>query len=206
MEAKLLPVDDHLNLLSTQFLAIVLQPSHPSHSIVTRPPGPRKLRKTIQSRCKNDILGNQLVNGALLPEACRGTLMAIHTQIMDNARERSAPNPVLNQRPPDISKTASELPRAMRTTLDQLRSSHCIRLQSYLERVGRSPTPECPHCKQADQTTNHLFQCTSFPTSLSPRDLWVAPIKVTNFLIKHPDFSDLRKFFSPPHTSPPSSP
>ena len=36
-ETKTLPVNDHLSLLSTQFLARALQPTHPSHSLITTP-------------------------------------------------------------------------------------------------------------------------------------------------------------------------
>ena len=38
-EAKMLPVQDHFSLISSQYLARALQPNYPSHSIVTYPLG-----------------------------------------------------------------------------------------------------------------------------------------------------------------------
>ena len=49
-EASVLPVSDHLSLLSSQFLARCLVPSHPSHQTVTAPSGPRQMKHTLQSR------------------------------------------------------------------------------------------------------------------------------------------------------------
>ena len=46
-EAQVLPVDEHLSLLSAQFLARTLVPSH---SVTTSPSGPRNIRHTLQSR------------------------------------------------------------------------------------------------------------------------------------------------------------
>ena len=44
-EAQVLPVNSHLSLLCSQFLARTLIPSHPSHHITTSPSGPRRVKK-----------------------------------------------------------------------------------------------------------------------------------------------------------------
>jgi len=48
-DTQVLPLHDSLSLLSTQFLARALQPTHPSHKMVTSPPGPRNMKNTLQS-------------------------------------------------------------------------------------------------------------------------------------------------------------
>ena len=48
-DTQVLPLHDSLSLLSTQFLARALQPTHPSHNLVTSPPGPRNMKNTLQS-------------------------------------------------------------------------------------------------------------------------------------------------------------
>ena len=44
-ETRMLPVQDHLSLLSIQLLASSLQPEHPSYPTVTSNPGPRDMKK-----------------------------------------------------------------------------------------------------------------------------------------------------------------
>ena len=47
-ETKMLPVDDHLSLLCSQFLVTALQPGHLSYPIVTADSGPKDKKKTLQ--------------------------------------------------------------------------------------------------------------------------------------------------------------
>ena len=49
-ESKIMPVGDHLDMLSRQFLAKTLVPDHALHQVTTRQPGPRSLRHTLSSR------------------------------------------------------------------------------------------------------------------------------------------------------------
>ena len=46
----MLPVGDHLDLLSRQFLTQVSVDSHPSHSVISGVPGPRSHRHTLSSK------------------------------------------------------------------------------------------------------------------------------------------------------------
>ena len=49
-ETKMLPVQDHVSLISSQYLARVLQPNNPSHSVVTSPSSSRNMKQLLQSR------------------------------------------------------------------------------------------------------------------------------------------------------------
>ena len=204
MHILVLPVADQLALQSTNFLARALQPNHPSHHIVRRHRGPRLQKHTLQSLFgSNRVLRKNLVNGSLPPESYKDTIKSIHTKIVAKAVHRQKPNKVLGGKALEISKSERSLPRAVRTTLTQLRSSYCIKLKSYRARIGKASSPKCPHCNRFEQTTNHLFQCKSFPTQLTTRALWEAPEVVASFLKNHPDFSDL--WDSSSASSPPSS-
>ena len=204
-EAKILTVDQHLELLSTQFLASALRPNHPSHSLVTRPPDPRDKKATLQSRFLKS-LSPYLTNGTLPLDSYKQTIKSIHTSSVKNAISQAEPNPVLGVRPPVIDPSETTLPRPTRTTLSQLRSSYCRRLRSYQNRINPSISPTCPYCNQTDQTSSHLFNCRTYPTNLSPLDLWKDPIQVANFLYTHPDFIDLKKYSHPPPYPPPKPP
>ena len=49
-ETEILPAQNHFSLISYQYLARVLQPNNPSHSVVTFPSGSRNMKQTLQSR------------------------------------------------------------------------------------------------------------------------------------------------------------
>ena len=114
-----------------------------------------------------------------------------------NATLRAAPPPpnnVLLGPPPEVDPSERMLPRPYRSTLSQLRSGYCSRLQSYLHRVGRAPSPACPDCGSAPHTTEYLFSCPESPTDLAPADLWTAPLQAAQFISSIPAFSDLPPF------------
>ena len=86
------------------------------------------------------------------------------------------------------------LPRPYRSTLSQLRSGYCSRLQSYLHRVGRAPSPACPDCGSAPHTTEHLFSCPESPTDLAPRICGRLPCRQPSSFPQSPLSSDLPPF------------
>ena len=49
-EAKIFPVQDHLFLISSQYLARAIQPNNPFHNVVAYPSGIRNMKQTLQSR------------------------------------------------------------------------------------------------------------------------------------------------------------
>ena len=57
MEAEILTVREHLEMLCCQFLATCLQPSHPSYPIITADPGPRNMKKTLLRCYRGQVEG-----------------------------------------------------------------------------------------------------------------------------------------------------
>ena len=84
-------------------------------------------------------------------------------------------NIVLNNRPPHIKDEKPLLSRRQRTTLSQLRSGHCNRLNSYKKR--QTDSPSCPDCGMDPQDVPHLFDCTSHPNDILSVNLWDKPVK-----------------------------
>ena len=54
-ECEVLPVNEHMRLLSAQFLAGALSPSHPSHKWVTGPQGRRRMKETLRTKVFEDV-------------------------------------------------------------------------------------------------------------------------------------------------------
>ena len=202
-EASVLPVANHLSLLSSQFLARCLVPSHPSHSIVTAPSGPRQMKYTLQSRFLSSV-SPFLSNGSLPSDTYKPTIQSLHTSAVSQYLSSRSHNRVLSAPHPPISDEEKSLPRAYRTTLAQLRSGFAPALNSYLERVGRSSDGLCPSCRGAPHTTAHLFNCPSHPTSLSIRDLWDRPSAVVEQLGSLPLLVNLPPLPRPPPEPPPA--
>ena len=187
-ETKVLPVPDHLAMLSTQYLASSLREEHPAKEAVSRPPGRRNKKHTLQSKHRSEI-ESRLVNGSLPPGAYPETKSAIHTQFVSRAITAQDNHPLLNIPTPPVDRSEQLLPRHFRSTLSQLRSGHCANLSNYLHRVGRLDSPSCPHCGNSEQTVHHLFNCFSQSTDLSISDLWLRPTRVALFLSTHPSFT-----------------
>ena len=173
-ETQSLRVYDHLSLLSSQFLARTLVPSHPSHPITTASSGPRTIRQTLQSRFLPNLTP-YLTRGTVPPDHYKHIIQSLHTTAVTSAIAARAPNRVLNTPPPPISDEETSLPRRSRSVLSQLRSGFCSALNSYLELVGRAPSNLCPSCHTAPHTTAHLFSCPAHPTPLRVEDLWDQP-------------------------------
>ena len=130
-ETEVLPLRSHLELCATQYLASALQTCHPSHSLVTKPPGARHMQDTLQSkhlRALRPILGpladgtppvlfGGVVQQGRYPEA-RRRLRAEKVRLTLNTREV---NRVLLAPPPKVDPAETMLPRAFRSALSQLR-------------------------------------------------------------------------------------
>ena len=201
-EASVLPVNEHLTLLSTQYLARSLLPSHPSYPTVTAPSGPRNMKHTLQSRFLPSV-APFLTNGSLPPNTYKTTIQSLHTSTVGSYIASRTPNRILGEPDPPISEEERTLPRSFRTTLSQLRSGFCPALNTYLQRVGRSSTDLCPSCRGGPHTTAHLFNCPSSPTDLEVRDLWDRPCAVAEFLQSLPlPFSFPHPLRPPPEPPP----
>ena len=201
-EAKIMPVKEHLDMLSALQLASFLRPSHPSHAIVTAPPGPRRQKETLQSKHIATV-SPHLSNGSTDPSTYKATLKSIHTDSVAAAISNLDANPILGRKPPDISPSEIRLTRSQRTTLYQLRSGHCKLLQEYAMRIGLSRTAICPECLFRRHNVHHIFNCDAAPTNLTVNDLWVNPCTVVDFLCSLPSFSPI---FPPDPPQPPPPP
>ena len=137
-ETKTLPVVDHLQLLSRQFLASAFNERHPSFGTVTSISGPRPLRHTLRSRHLSAV-APFLRDGVLPLESRQDVLKELHTDAVTAAIQKldENPNRVLNARPPPVHQSEGELPRHWRTTLSQLRSGFCCQLNNYKSMLDR---------------------------------------------------------------------
>ena len=190
-EAQELPVGEHMRLLSAQYLARALQPGNPSHPYVTRPDGRRKMKHTLRSKVIDDVRPYLDADGKIVPGTYRDTLNSIHTDIVGSTIAKQRPNRVLNTAPPKISMSEKTLPRVTRSTLSQLRSGFCSKLNDFRFRIGQTDSSACPECHMGEHNVSHLFDCPRHPTSLSPLDLWRSPRDVADFLFRIPSFSSL---------------
>ena len=108
--------------------------------------------------------------------------------------------------PPDVDEGEVRLPRHHRAVLSQLRSGHCRLLRNYQMRIGiRSDGDACPECAGGVHDVEHLFECPAYPTSLTPRDLWLRPAEVVEFLRGTSTFAELPPL-DPPAPRPPPEP
>jgi hypothetical protein len=93
-EVKELMVKDHLELLSTQYLASTLHQTHPSHTTVTLPPGPRQ-KETLYSKCIEQVQPH-LTNGKILEVNYKKTISSLHSDAVAKAICTAGPNKVLD--------------------------------------------------------------------------------------------------------------
>ena len=198
-ESKVLKVDEHLKLLCSQYLATCLQPSHVSFPIVTADPGPRRMKQSLRTGF-SDQVNDLLVDGCIRDiKLARST---IHTRAVQDAIGSRRLNGVLSLAAPDVDHAEVDLPRVARTTLAQLRSGYCSALNTFQHRINQAPDTICPCCRQADHTTQHLFDCPEHPTDLVPLDLWQRPGEAVDFLITWPCFDRLHRERPPPEPPP----
>jgi hypothetical protein len=184
-ESLMLPVQDHLDMLSAQYLASSTQQEHPCHSVTTRPPPPRRMKETLATKHQN------MVRPLLVQDNHKATIKAIHTVAVANTINKQSANVLLGGRPPPINKEESNLSRFQRTTLCQLRSGYCRLLNSYRHRLDPNTPDSCTDCGASPHDVPHLFNCPSHPTTLTPEDLWENPAAAIHHLhFLHPDLID----------------
>jgi REP element-mobilizing transposase RayT len=117
-EVEILPVQDHLDMISKQFLVSALRPAHPSHEVVRRLPGPRKnkcgrpLKETLSSKYGPSV-EKYLQNGVMSEVFYYKTLQAIHTEAVSDAKKKQRHNPLIQCHPPAVSASEGSLPRRL---------------------------------------------------------------------------------------------
>lgn len=205
-ETEILPISDSLSLLCSQFLLSALRPDHPSFPVVTHGPGPRNMKQTLQSRFLPSIAQHLTMDGTSPAASYRQNLKTLHTAAVRDSIDATPPNRILGIPPPTVSPSERLLSRSSRCTLSQLRSGFSVYLRSYQARIGSILDPLCPECLASEHTTDHLFNCPSHPTALTPTDLWTSPTEAVAFLATLPSFSHLQPALDRPPPEPPPSP
>ena len=109
----MLQVEDHLNLLSVQYLVHCLDTENVCHHINKMDQPPREIKDTLFTRHNQTML-------PLLTNNNKDTLHAIHTSFVNIAIDNMTVNRVLNNRPPPINDEETHLSR-QRETLSQFR-------------------------------------------------------------------------------------
>ena len=115
-ETKMLLVEDHLSLLSAQYLVHCLDTKNVCHHITTLDHPPREMKETLFTRHNQTVL-------PLLANTKKASLHAVHTSFVNTGIDTD--NRVLNYRPPPISEDEIYLTRRQRATLSQLCSAQC---------------------------------------------------------------------------------
>ena len=177
-EAKILPIKDHCNMISKQFLLTNHVPGHPGYKhIHERLPARSHLKPTIQNM-RQEIQD-------LLPvsrDNLKVKQKVIHTREVAKTLASYPPNKVLQANPPEVNKTAATLTRSVQSQLSQLRSGYSRLLNSYLHKIDNNIEDKCPQCNQSPHDTVHLFNCPNNPTNLTVLSLWTQPVLAANFL------------------------
>ena len=161
-ETKILPVKEHSQMLSRQFLLGCHQPSRVDHCTVSIQDESRNIRPTLSSAFHRDI-ASQLHNNKLSPESYKAGLKLLHTNEVSNFRNKTSK--LLGTCPPDIDSSEEKLDRSVRVKLSQLRSGYSTILNSYNSRIDNNIVDKCFDCQATGHTTDHLFNCPSRPTN-----------------------------------------
>ena len=161
----MLLVEDHLNLLSAQYLIHCLDTENVCHHITTI-----EMKETLFTRHNQTVV-------PLLANTEKASLQAVHTSFVNTAIDNMTDNRVLNYRPPPINDEETYLTRRQRPTLSQLRSGHCKLLNSYKKRLKHTESSSCPDCGMDPQDVPHLFKCIVHPTTSTPENIWGRPVK-----------------------------
>lgn len=181
-ETKIMPVQQHCEMLSQQYLLSTQLESHPVREDLTRPQPARRTKHTLVTKFGRRIKRLAPSDEILTNDHYKAKLKRIHTDSVRDVIDIQAVNPVLNTKAPEIHPSERWLPRKTRATLSQLRSGHSTHLNSYLSRLDQQISDRCPDCNVRGHTTKHLFRCKNRPTHLTVQSLWKQPADAAQFL------------------------
>ena len=164
--ARELPVLQHNELISQQFVLACHPPQHPCHQLCHRPLDYRPVRRlSLIGRFKPNIQ-QYLAKEPLSNTSCKSAISSINHDAVRTAIESSSTNQP-NGRPPPIATAEQTLPRKTRTILVQLRTGHSRILGQYMNRIDPTARNHCHNCGQSPHDAHHLFGCHSKPTTLT---------------------------------------
>ena len=172
VEAKMLKVRGHSELLSAPYLARCLEPGNVCHSITKRETHKRRMKETLFTRHRNTVEPMMLANNR------KASLLAIHSDAVNTTVKGQKNNIVLDGLPHPNNDSEKDLTRMERATLSQLRSGYCKLLGSYKSRIKKDASLDvCADCGKTPHDVKHLFAFPAHPTTLIPSDLWSKPVE-----------------------------
>ena len=184
-ETSSLPFSNHLQLHSSLLRQRSHLDSHPlfPYTDPHRYDNKRYLRPTIFHN-KDYTYNIPLDTNLPISDTIKSNCQEIHSTIVQGYLSNRQPNFILGEPPPNIDKSEMSLPRQTRRTLAQLRTGRSSSLLTYLNKINptKYPSSLCPACNIHPHDTHHLFTCTTFPTQLTPKDLWSRPVEVAALL------------------------
>ena len=175
-ECKVLPIQEHSQLLCKQYLAGTFLPAHPGNKNLqnynpmrNKKPTVRKFKEEVSAKFQSDLTYKE-------------TLKCLHTESVKNAIDKYDKNRVLDAKPPEINPEEQTLSRRVRVELSRLRSGFSRKLNYYHSRIDQKVQDRCPLCEETPHDTKHLFNCKENPTNLTIINLWTKPKEVALFL------------------------
>ena len=183
-ETKILPIEKHLRLHSSQLRQKSSHPDHPLHRLTTQPQPPRLKKKTIFNNNQYTLNIDPDPTHAIDENTIKRNMKTIHTTIVQDHLSNRPINKLLNRPPPDIDKKEETLPHSTRRKLSQLRTNKSPLLMTYLHKIdpANHPAANCPLCNDPNHDSLHLFNCPDIPTTLTVWDLWTDPVGVAALL------------------------
>ena len=115
VEAEMLKVREHSELLSAQYLARCLEPDNVCHSNTTGEHPKKQMKETLFTRHRHTV------EPIMLADNRKATLQAIHTDAVNKAVNDQKKNIVLDDLPHPINDSEKDLTRKERATLAQFR-------------------------------------------------------------------------------------
>ena len=156
----MLPLREHGESLSKQFLAACSVPTHPGHKFLGNRPPKRNQKATFLEH-------EEEVTERFRENSYKDVIKKkIHTATVGKTIDLYPPNRVLQCKPPDINPEEQTLSRKARSSLARLRSGFSRDLNSYLCRIEDDVLDVCYKCDQSHHDTVHLFNCISDPTDI----------------------------------------
>ena len=184
-EAKVLTLNQHLDMRGTQFLASAIHNvDSPCHYFHDHQPTPRNIANTPFNHYSS------ILNTIPPPTNTTRLKTHIHTHLTRRALNSQNNNRILNTRPPAISSTETQLSRSERVHLTRLRCGHHPALNSYTHNIiDNTHTDTCPICQTSPHTITHLMEECHGLVDLrqqhhihSVQQLWTEPVCVVPFL------------------------
>ena len=160
-ETEMFRVEEHLKILSAQYLIQCLEPDCTCNNFTRMDIPPRIKKQTLYTKYHQTIR-------SLLSDIKPKSLQATHTEFIRNSLNQVGPNRVLGYRPPQINNEEAILPGHQRTVLLLLRFRHCQLINDYKKSTKKAGSSSCNECGADLQDVAHLFNC---PTHMNNQTL-----------------------------------